>query len=374
MVMQIEERYLLVLTPEGEFLQAIRQDKAYSVGEEIQFFPKGRAIFSRSFWTVKNWMKTPALIIATALFIFLGVFFSMFQNNKAYAYMSIDVNPSLELGINKKMQVVELTPFNKEGKKVISQMKDWKNEEVYGLTEKILKIIDKDGFLKNNHRVIISTVRTNQADQEVEKKLENNIKEIEASVFARHLKLTMLSCTEKDLQKAHKLGITAGKYQIENTKKAGAETTEPDSEQKKKGIPANPTVPQPSEEIKPAVSQPPEKKKQVAPESSEQSMPKPSEQIKRQDENGSKSQYHHFERKIQPEAKNQAVPHPMPPGQLKKDSESEATRNNGHVKKRFFQVHKEEQNHKQKQNEYKHDNHHDNSHGHHSDNHQNGRH
>jgi hypothetical protein len=328
-IMQIDDAYLTLLTPEGEFLRARKLNQPYSIGEEIHFFPAGDASVFKSVWTVKNFMKRPAWIVAFALFIFLGSFIPMNHDSKAYAYMSIDGNPSLELGINKKMQVVELTAFNKEGKKVISQLMNWKDEDVSKLTETILNKIEKDGFLKDNKHIIISTVRTNQPDKEVEKKLLGNIKKIEASVNAQHLQLTLLSGTEKDLQKAHKLGITAGKYQSATTQKAKAAGENP---------------PEQNHEVK----------KDVVP--AKQAITVPPGQLKKQPGNSSINESNSNVRKIQPENKNQWKGHFVPPGQFKKMDDHQINENRGQAKKQS--QHAEKSNSKSKHNENKEENHH----------------
>ena len=38
-VMEIDDAFLTLLTPEGEFLHARRQNQPYLIGEEIHFFP-----------------------------------------------------------------------------------------------------------------------------------------------------------------------------------------------------------------------------------------------------------------------------------------------------------------------------------------------
>ena len=44
--------------------------------------------------------------------------------------MSIDINPSIELGINKNYEVIQLIPYNDDGKKIINQLEDWKHKDV----------------------------------------------------------------------------------------------------------------------------------------------------------------------------------------------------------------------------------------------------
>lgn len=212
-VMEIDDAFLTLLTPEGEFLHAKKQNQPYAIGEEIHFFPIESAKTTNHFNTLKNVFKLkPVWALMAALFIFLGSFFPMYQNNKAYAYMSIDVNPSIELSINKKMQVVEMTGYNKEGKEIISQLSKWKKEDVSKVAQTILAEMKKEGYLNTNKNIIISTVRTKEAEVKIDKKLQENIDEIKASVNKQKLEITVLKATESEWKKAHKLGITTGKF------------------------------------------------------------------------------------------------------------------------------------------------------------------
>ncbi|OIK14610.1 hypothetical protein BIV60_11240 [Bacillus sp. MUM 116] len=218
-VMEIEDAFLLLLTPEGEFLRARKRNQTYEIGEEIHFFPienndlrpsqTGRSVK----YLLKNLLKMKPLWAGlTVLLLILGFFIPSYQDKKAYAYMSIDVNPSIELGVNKKMQVVELTGFNKEGKEIIAKIPDWEKKDVSDLTENLLGEMKKEGYFKETEQVIISTVRTEEAEEQAEDKLKKNIEEIKEKVNKQHLEATVLSGTEKERKEAHQLGLTTGKY------------------------------------------------------------------------------------------------------------------------------------------------------------------
>ncbi|WP_285879517.1 anti-sigma factor domain-containing protein [Neobacillus mesonae] len=213
--MQIEDSFLTLLTPEGEFLRARRQDGAYMIGEEILFYPivdnKKNSSFIHRF--NQSFRMKPLWIASFLLVIILGSLFPVYKNDKAYAYMSIDVNPSIELGVNDKMQVIELTGFNEEGKKIISRLSKWKKQDAAELMKSLLAEMKKAGTLKENKHVIFSTVRTKERKNDVEEKLQQDIKEIKETIHSQQLDLTVLSGTKKVLKKAHKQGITAGKYQ-----------------------------------------------------------------------------------------------------------------------------------------------------------------
>lgn len=216
-IMEMDDVFLTLLTPEGEFLRAKRLKQTYSIGEEISFYPVESKNHLKYLSSIKKVAKMKTVwAAAAAVLLFSGSFIPMYQNNKAYAYMSIDVNPSIEPGINKKMQVVELTGYNPEGKKIISHLDDWKKQDVTKVTEEILSEIGKEGYFKTNKHVIISTVPTSQMEKKEEQKLETDVKEITKAVSEQQLAYTILSGTEKDLETAHEKGVTAGKYKAIN--------------------------------------------------------------------------------------------------------------------------------------------------------------
>lgn len=292
-VMEIDDAFLLLLTPEGEFLRAKKQSQPYTIGEEIYFFPVGNVKTRPSLMSTKNLLKMKTVWgAAFAIIIFLGTFIPFYQNNKAYAYMSIDVNPSIELGVNKNMQVVELKGYNPEGKKVISQINHWKNQEACDVTKTILDEMQKEGYLKDHQQVILTTVRANQKEKSAEEKLSENIKEIKETANKDHLALKVQNGTEQDREKAHKLGITTGKYQESKN-----QTTKSEAKQQTN---------------KPAIMQ--EKKPKVtAPANKKKSWTHGQEKKQNDNNNAVKKQHEDKEKPYQKNKKNSSAP-----GQVKK--------------------------------------------------------
>ncbi|WP_160720366.1 anti-sigma-I factor RsgI family protein [Bacillus sp. USDA818B3_A] len=212
-IMEIDDCFITLLTPEGEFLRSKKQDKLYNLGEEVHFFPITNVQNRISFTSIKNIFTAKTVwTITAALFILLGSLIPIRQNNKAYAYMTIDANSSIELGVNKNMQVVEMIGINKEGKQIISELKDWKKKDVSIITESILGEIKQAGG-DESEPVIISAVSTADEDEQSEKELKKNIDEIKVLAGKADLELTFIKATQKDRKKAHELGMSTGEYQ-----------------------------------------------------------------------------------------------------------------------------------------------------------------
>ncbi len=78
-------------------------------------------------FTMKKQKRFPLAAIATAAAIVLifGAAFGIFTylgNNAVASVVSIDVNPGIELSLNKHEKVVEVTALNEDGKKIIGDM------------------------------------------------------------------------------------------------------------------------------------------------------------------------------------------------------------------------------------------------------------
>jgi len=302
-IMEMDDEFLTLLTPEGEFLHTKRLNQLYAVGEEIHFFPMERVNTSSSFNPLKNIFKFKPVWAFIAVFVLLlGSFFPMYQNNKAYAYMSIDVNPSIELAVNKKMQVVEITGFNKDGKKIVSHIKNWKKKNVSELAKTIIAEMNKEGYLSTKEHIIISTARTIEPEVKAEKELKENIEEIKASIDKQKVELTVLNATQEEWKKAHKLGITTGKYQ-ENQASVNETKSVKTKEQKKQddSIPVEP--------------------------------------IKKQKENKA-LQNKEFTETKKPVTKKRVNGKIIPPGQWKKNEENKSKQNQGQAKKQKNQKEK----------------------------------
>lgn len=288
-IMEIDDAFLTLLTPEGEFLRTKKQNQLYTIGEEIHFFPITTIQTRKSLFLLRKMFKARSVwAVMAALFILLGSFLPLHQNNKAYAYMSIDANSSIELGVNKKMQVVNLAGFNKEGKQVISKLSNWKKKDVSEITQSILEEMKQAGQLENNEAVIISTVRAKEQDEQIEKELQKNIDEIKASAGKEELKLTVLNATQEDRNKAHNLGITTGKYQ-EDKYQSGLRQKE--KQKKKNENQKLNTVP-----LSPNSGNPPGQQKKINNENADAAAPKEKKAI----------------------STNVSVGKTVPPGQLKK--------------------------------------------------------
>ena len=225
--MEINKDFLTLLTPDGEFLRAFNQNYQYEIGQEIDFYPfvqeEGKKLILFDFF--KSFNVKAGFSIAVVFILIVGTMFLSFGKDEVYAYMSIDANPSIELGINEEFQVIELLPYNKEGKQIIANIYDWKKKNVHELTSEIVQEMKKQGFINDKHAVLLSTVSEKEVQLAENIHWKKEMAEIEEIIQKENLELKIVEGSKEERAMAKEKGITTGQYK-EKQLKASTSTSQ----------------------------------------------------------------------------------------------------------------------------------------------------
>ncbi|MBD8067448.1 anti-sigma factor domain-containing protein [Bacillus sp. PS06] len=220
-VMSIDEDFLTVLTAEGEFLRARKQEDV-EIGEELTFFPVSLSekTRSRSWFNVKAKRNVFSVIGTLAAIILIITFIPMFATTKqVYAYVSIDINPSLEIGVDDELQVLSITALNQDGEKLLSTLPKWKEKHIDLVSKMIIDHSVESGYLDQGDEVLITTV-VNDAVV----KAQDDIIEVDLQQFGEeyqkesNIVVTTIHSTKEIREKAKKQGVSTGKL-IQQEKK-----------------------------------------------------------------------------------------------------------------------------------------------------------
>lgn len=210
-VLEQDDEFITLLTPDGEFIQ-VKKEGEYEIGEEIE----ARAVQKpnvrrRSLRYITSFVAAVVLLIATLLH---------FPSNEVYAYMSIDINPSIEIGVNEQLKVIKLKAYNEEGKKIVSQLLHWKNKEFIDIAKEIIELSMKKGYLQKGGQVLITTVeRKHRAASSRE--LSTELTKIQHSYQRKNIVVKTEESTMEVRNEAVKKGMTTGKLlQIEQKAKS----------------------------------------------------------------------------------------------------------------------------------------------------------
>jgi hypothetical protein len=256
-ILEINDLYLTLLTPEGEFLRARKLQQDYQVGEEIDFFPEMAAAKRKSFnLSFVNSFKARTIALAAAFMLVMAGLLPVYKSGQVYAYMSIDVNPSIEMAVSEELKVLQIKGYNPEGKDIIKEIADWKKKDAAVVAEMILDKIEEKGFFKEKNDVVIATVHNGKVNETVDRKLDQKISEIKKATQEENLVLKVMEATSEERDDARKKGLTPGVYKEKQNEKAES-PAKPSTEKKEakpepaKQQPATPLKPQPEKKDPP---------------------------------------------------------------------------------------------------------------------------
>jgi hypothetical protein len=211
-VLELDEEFVTLLTPEGEFIQVKKEDE-YEIGEEIEArLVKKPYVRRRSFrYAAVSLIAAAVLFIATLLHL---------PSDEVYAYMSIDINPSIEVGVDEQLNVLTLKAYNEEGKKIVSQLSNWKKVAFVDIATEIIELSRKQGYLQKGGQVLITTVEKKHLAAS-SRKLSEELSEIQHSYQQKNIIVKMEKSTMEVRNEALKKGMTTGKLlQMEQQMKA----------------------------------------------------------------------------------------------------------------------------------------------------------
>ncbi|WP_405080347.1 anti-sigma factor domain-containing protein [Paenibacillus chitinolyticus] len=223
-VMELKGNSIIVMTEEGRFERISKKGRNCQVGQEIRY--KSTRGFGRSQILVLTSGLTAAAIIC---FVFIGGLLNMGSQVKVAAYVTMDVNPSVELALDDEEIVREIRGLNQDG----AQMAKALHVEGKPLTQAasvILDWLDQGPLAKGEGDIIISsTVVGNQrkvSDVLLADKME---KQVTDHLIANHADLSKyavaaFAAPPELRQEAGTHQLSTGKYAIYlNAKSMGTE-------------------------------------------------------------------------------------------------------------------------------------------------------
>lgn len=116
-VMEIRNNVAVVMTPDGEF-RKVQAGESVQVGDEIRLdeaaLPRSRAWGAKARYGMGAAAAAIMLLLVTPYLVKIAT-----PQPAVAAYLTMDINPSVELGIDGKERVMELHPLNPDGAKLI---------------------------------------------------------------------------------------------------------------------------------------------------------------------------------------------------------------------------------------------------------------
>ena len=144
-------------------------------------------------------------IILVVLVLLGGISFIIFNNSKVISTITLDINPSIELGLNKDYKVVKVTPLNEDAKDIVSN--NLKNKSLDEALKLITDNVVEKGYAENDHVAIILYSNGNVDNNKVMLNIEKNFEEKQKIVEI----VVVEEVTKEDEELAKKYNISPAK-------------------------------------------------------------------------------------------------------------------------------------------------------------------
>lgn len=210
-ILEIDKRYVTLLTPDGQFQRAHNQANNYQIGQEITFFPIEEGTKSRSplIAFLQGMKGKPTFAAMVMILLLISTLLPVYHRNQVYAYMSIDHQSSVELAVNKQLEVLEIIPNNKDGEDVLDKLENWKNEDLSEVSRKILIEMDAQE-LSDQQVIVVSTVYNGERNEKVDTKLQQEISTLKQHVAKNNMKIQQVKGTKDERKEARQRGMSVG--------------------------------------------------------------------------------------------------------------------------------------------------------------------
>lgn len=161
-----------------------------------------------------NWLLPLTGGLATAAFVFgIGIYNNKY---KVDSIVNFDVNPSVELKVNKKEDVIDVVALNEDAKIILEDM-DFKNVDLDVAVNAIIGSMVKNGYINNLENSILISVKNNDSNKslEIQNKVSNSINELLESSSINASILTQEYQENSELKEfADKYDISLGKAKL----------------------------------------------------------------------------------------------------------------------------------------------------------------
>lgn len=216
MIMEVKKSYAIALTDAG-IMEKIKFKPNMEVGQKIFYFEDDIiAATSNKVYRHNNLIKAFGSI--AALFLLVFTFFSTIKYDQAYAVVSLDINPSIQIEADSKQKIIKVEGVNDDGKKIdFTDIKDIPLEE--GI-QKIKEKLVADKYLDSNKEVLVGVAFVKDGDStSYEQELQAAIR----STFDNEV-ITYVKADKEEVAEAKNEGISLGRYKAKEKATVDEET------------------------------------------------------------------------------------------------------------------------------------------------------
>ena len=208
-VIETTNAYSIFLTSDGLFEKGIPLNSSVLIGEEVYFRPYQNIKQRKMKGSYRSQWMTPILSVVATIVLLFSVLLPA-QSNVS-AYVQIDINPSIELGISNAGNVYSFKGMNDDGLAIKRDISFWKGKP---LSWVLLQIVDRTESLIIKKEVIeITTIYQNdKAHDKLENVIETAVVTSTKQILPKKSVIKVNEATVSDWKSATNKGISVQKY------------------------------------------------------------------------------------------------------------------------------------------------------------------
>jgi len=213
-VMQVHDGRAMIMTPDHRYLE-IKANPTTQVGAELTWQSERDLLGVRA----RSWKRAGGMVASVALIAALAATWSISKPDSAQAavYVSVDINPSVELGLDEHARVISAKPLDADGTLLLSKL----HTVGLPLDQAVRLITDtavKAGYIHASDVVLVSVAPVNGSVPKdlvssAETEAITNAKRAIVSDKLQAIVEGMMASSDL-LKKAQNAGLSPGKYAL----------------------------------------------------------------------------------------------------------------------------------------------------------------
>lgn len=188
----------------GEFVQG-RPAGEIAVGEEGLFYPAKLASTNKRKTSKPVWAPVTAALAVAVLFLSV-----LMPRQEAFAYVQVQVNPGIELGIDEDYEVVSIRELNSDGLVLIGELGEWEHHPLEEVLDRVIELSMK----ATTDEIVITTV-ADEEDEVADEEVVNSVMAISAKAMSKNVTVKLKEASKKQWRTSVEKSVPVG--QLINT-------------------------------------------------------------------------------------------------------------------------------------------------------------
>jgi len=218
MLLEVSGRTGIAMTPDGRFVR-VRCGYGDREGQEVRISTMAPA---RAGWRFRPSLAAAVFAVFLALLSPMAIG-RVLASGEPVAYVTLDINPSVEFGVNRWDRVVSATPLNSDGAEILAEL-DWRGRLLADVVEDATVLASNLGFLSSGGGEVVVTAVPAALGQGIPPGLERQMARVREALQERLgaegeglpgvTVETIITDAASMREEAARLGLSVGRYAI----------------------------------------------------------------------------------------------------------------------------------------------------------------